>query len=504
MSDARNTYAGLIISIKEIALLSSAAAVLQWDEETQMPPKAAEHRGNQVSLIARMTHEQFTSPRIGEMLAAIEQSDLVREREDDVAANVREIRRKYDRATKIPPKLVEEMSKTAILAHHAWIDARKKSDYAAFKPWLAKTLDLKRQQARCISTTQPIYDVLLDDYEPAETSENLRRVFESLRGPLIELVAKIAASPKKAPLHILEQHYPGAAQEAMAREASKLIGFDYDAGRLDVSVHPFCTELGPGDVRMTTRYDENYFGDAFFGVLHESGHALYEQGLSHEHWGTPLGEAISLGIHESQSRMWENLVGRSKSFWEFFFPKAQTIFSQQLKNVTLEDWHFAINDVRPSFIRTESDETTYNLHVLLRFEMEQAMLAGDVSVDDVPAAWNATMQKYFGLTPPDDAKGCLQDVHWSHGSLGYFPTYTLGNLYAAQFFEQAQHDLGDLDASFSRGDFSALLHWLRDKIHRHGKRYTASQLVQRVTGKPLSAEPLLKHLRRNAKELYGV
>jgi carboxypeptidase Taq len=254
---------------------------------------------------------------------------------------------------------------------------------------------------------------------------------------------------------------------------------------------------------MTTRYDENYFGDAFFGVLHESGHGLYDQGLPPEHWGTPLGDAISLGIHESQSRMWENLVGRSKSFWKFFFPKAQASFGH-LKDVSLDGWHFAINDVRPSFIRTESDEATYNLHILIRFELEQALLGNDVSVDDLPSAWNEKMTKYLGVNPPDDAKGCLQDTHWSGGAFGYFPTYTLGNLYAAQFFEQARKDIGDLDSQFSRGEFAPLLKWLRENIHRHGKRYSASDLVQQVTDKPLSAEPLLNHLKRNAHELYGV
>ncbi len=504
MSDPRNTYTSLIAAIKEISLLASAGSVLHWDEETHMPPKGAEHRGDQVSLIARLTHEQFTSPKIGQMLAEIEQSDLVKDREGDVATNVRELRRTYDRATKLPASLVEEMSKTAVMAHHAWIDARKKSDYATFKPHLAKTLYLKHQEANCIDPHKPIYDVMLDEYEPAETTANLNRVFQSLREPLVDLVGKIASSSKKAPVQILEQKYPAAAQEALAIEASKQIGFDYDAGRLDISVHPFCTDLGPHDIRMTTRYDESYFGDAFFGVLHESGHALYEQGLPHEHWGTPLGSAISLGIHESQSRMWENLVGRSRAFWEFFYPKTQEVFAHQLADVTLEQWHFAINDVRPSFIRTESDEATYNLHILLRFEMEQAMLSGEVSVDDVPAAWNEKMKNYFGLTPPDDAKGCLQDVHWSHGSIGYFPTYTLGNLYAAQFFDQARKDVPDLERSFTRGNFKPLLDWLRDRIHRHGKRYTATELVKRVTGRKLSAEPLLDHLRRNARDLYDV
>ena len=504
MPHAADTYTSLITTIREIALLGSAGSVLHWDEQTQMPPKGAEHRADQASLIARLTHQQFTSPKVGEMIAAVEQSDLVKDTDSDAAVNARELRRSYDRATRLPSELVEEMSKTAVLAQHAWVEARKKSDFPHFKPWLARILHLKKREADCIGYKTTPYDALLDKYEPHETTENLRRVFESLRGPLVELIGQIQQSPKKAPAEILQRHYPAAAQEALAREASKAIGFDYDAGRLDVSVHPFCTGLGPRDIRITTRYDEKYFGDAFFGVLHETGHALYEQGLSPEHWGTPRGEAISLGIHESQSRLWENLVGRSKSFWQFYFPKAQAAFPDALRGVTLDQWHFANNDVRPSFIRIESDEATYNLHILLRFELEQAMLGGDLSPSDLPGAWNERMKQYFNLTPPDDARGCLQDVHWSHGALGYFPTYTLGNLYATQFFEQARKEVGDLDALFTKGEFAPLLDWLRENIHRHGKRHPARELVRRVTGQDLSSAPLLTHLRRNARELYGV
>jgi carboxypeptidase Taq len=255
---------------------------------------------------------------------------------------------------------------------------------------------------------------------------------------------------------------------------------------------------------MTTRYDERYFGDAFFSVLHETGHGLYDQGLEETHFGTPRGEAVSLGIHESQSRMWENLVGRSRAFWRFYFPRAKEVFAESLADVDLDRWYFAINDVRPSLIRTESDEATYNLHIMLRFELEQHLLNGDLKPADLPAAWNQRMKIYLSHDPPDDTRGCLQDIHWSGGAIGYFPTYTLGNLYAAQFFEQARKDLGDLDAQFGRGEFAPLLKWLRENIHRHGKRYTAGQLAQRVTGRPLEAAPLLTHLRAKASELYGV
>jgi carboxypeptidase Taq len=504
MSSAKDSYDALLTELREIALLGSVASVLGWDERTQLPPKGTEHRANQLSLLAGMTHRRFTSPRIEELLKTVETSDLVRDSESDVAVNVRETRRSYDRARKLPESLVEELTKTAVLAQQAWVDARKKADYSAFAPWLEKTLKLKKQEADCVGYTAHPYDALLDEFEPGDTTADLTRVFEDLRQPLVDLIHRIDQSPRKSPAEILERRYPAAAQEKLAREAAAAIGFDFDGGRLDVSVHPFCTELGPGDVRMTTRYDENYFGDAFFGVLHETGHGLYNQGLPVAHYGTPRGEYVSLGIHESQSRMWENLVGRSRSFWSLFLPKARSAFPDALTGVSDDDWYRAINDVRPSFIRTESDEATYNLHILLRFELEQAMISGELSVADIPTAWNEKMKLYLGLTPPDAAKGVLQDIHWSGGAIGYFPTYTLGNLYAAQFFEQARDDLGDLDAHFARGEFQPLLSWLREKIQSQGKRYTARQLVRKVTGKELSAQPLLRHLNHKATEVYGV
>jgi carboxypeptidase Taq len=502
MSNAETAYRELMELLKEVAVFGSIGSLLGWDERVQMPDKGAEHRSNQSSLLARKVHEQFTSPRIDDLLRIVESGDL--SSDGDVGANVRETRRQYDRATKLPGTLVEEMAKTEVLAQQAWAEARKKNDFLAFQPWLEKWLHLKKQQANCYGYTGHLYNALLEDFEPGETVENLSVVFESLRAPLIELIGKIVSSGRKAPLEILERHYPADTQAKLAREAAAAVGFDFNAGRLDISTHPFCTGIGPGDTRMTTRYDEKYFGDAFFGVLHETGHGLYDQGLPANHFGSPMGEAISLGIHESQSRMWENLVGRSRSFWKFFMPKARAVFPDQLKDVTDDQWYFAINDVRPSLIRTESDEATYNLHILIRFELEKAMLTGDLKVAELPAAWNEKMRKYLGVEVPDDTRGCLQDIHWSGGAMGYFPTYTLGNLYAAQFFEQARKDLGDLDAQFATGNFTPLLGWLREKIHSQGKRYRATELVKRVTGKGLSAEPLLAHLKRKAAEVYGV
>jgi carboxypeptidase Taq len=502
--NAKQSYDALIVELREIGLLASVSSLLGWDERTQLPAKGAEHRGNQSALLARMIHERYTAPKIGDWLSAVENSDLIGHADSDVATNVRETRRGYDRKRKLPASLVEEQAKLEVLAQHAWAEARRKSDFAAFAPWLEKTLVLKKQEANCLGYREHIYDALLEDYEPGCTTAQLRRVFEELRGPLVELIRRIGESGRRAPAEILERDYPAAAQEKLARDAAAIVGFDFQAGRLDVAVHPFCTDIGPGDVRLTTRYDPKYFGDAFFGVMHETGHGLYEQGLPAEHFGLPCGRAVSLGIHESQSRLWENFVGRSRAFWRFFWPKVQSEFAPATAGVGEDDWYRAINDVRPSFIRTESDETTYNLHILLRFELEQAMLKGDVGVSDLPEAWNGKMKEYLGVTPPDAARGVLQDVHWSGGGIAYFPTYTLGNLYAAQFFAQARKDLGDVDAQFARGEFAPLLGWLRKNIHAHGRRYSAGDLVRRVTGESLSAKPLLEHLNRKAGEIYGV
>jgi len=504
MNDAEKTYRQLIDNLRQIATLSSVTALLQWDEETQMPPKGAELRATQISMLARMVHERFTSPEIGKMLGEVEASGLVRDPESDPAVNAREVRRSYDRATKIPASLVEEQTRTAVLAHQAWVEARKKSEFPVFVPWLKKTIDLKQQEAKCVGYTGHMYNALLDEYEPGQTAEALRPVLEQLRKDLVDLIGRIVSSGKRAPIEILQRLYPAAVQEKLAREASVLIGFDYEAGRLDTSVHPFCSGIGPGDCRMTTRYDEHWFGDAFFGVLHETGHGLYDQGLPKEHWGTPRGDFISLGIHESQSRMWENLVGRGRAFWRFFYPKLRAAVPQSLGDVSEEQFIFAVNDVRPSFIRTEADEATYNLHILLRFEIEQPMLAGELKVEEIPSVWNGKMREYLTITPANDAQGCLQDVHWSHGMIGYFPTYTLGNLYAAQFFEQAKKDVPGLEEQFARGQFGGLLSWLREKIHSQGKKYRARELVKRVTGREPSAEPLMRHLREKAAEWYGV
>ncbi len=503
MPTPAKTYEALLSELREISLLTYTSAVLGWDEQTQLPRKAAGFRGDQLSLLAKLAHERLVSDRLNELLSALESSPFVADGDSDAAVNVRETRRAVDRERKLPSSLVEELARVGPLAQQAWVGARKASDFSEFAPWLERILKLKRQQAECLGPTVHPYDALLDEFEPGDTAADITAVFESLRGPLVDLVGRIAGSGRKGKGSLLEGDFPRAGQEALSREAAKAIGFDFDRGRLDVSAHPFCTHLGPFDTRLTNRYNERHFAGSFFGVMHEAGHGLYQQGLPTDHFGTPRGEYVSMGIHESQSRLWENFVGRRRSFWRFFYPRVQATFPCTAR-ISEDDWHRAVNHVEPGFIRVEADEATYNLHILLRFELETALIAGSLSVQDLPGAWNEKMKAYLGLTPPDDARGVLQDIHWAGGGVGYFPTYTLGNLYAAQFFEKAQSDLGDLDASFAQGEFAPLLGWLRRNIHEEGKRFTARKLVVRVTGKPLSAAPLLAHLVGNAREIYGV
>ena len=505
MSRIQAAYDELTQRLREAELLGSCASVLSWDEQTHLPPGGAEHRANQLSLLAGLTHDRKTAPRIGELLGELESSGELGDPDGDVSANVREARRAYDRVTKLPKRLVEELSRVTSLAQQAWVDAKKDAEFPKFLPWLDKVVALKREEAAAIGFGRGVpYDALLDDYEPGMTAAEVNAVFKPLRDDLVKLVSAIAQSGRKPNLEIVERHYPTTAQRVFAEAAAKRIGFNFEEGRLDESPHPFCSGFGPGDCRLTTRFHDHHFNAAFFGVLHEAGHGIYEQGLRTDAFGLPIGQACSLGIHESQSRMWENFVGRSRAFWDYFYRFAQQAFPTALGSVALDDFYFAINDVRPSFIRVEADEVTYNLHIMLRFELEQRLLSGDLQPADVPGAWNETVEKFLGIKPTNDALGCLQDIHWSGGLVGYFPTYALGNMYAAQFFETAQEQLGPLDQQFREGEFQPLKNWLNEQIHRHGKRYPANRLVQVVTGRPLSAEPLVRHLRTKFGALYGL
>lgn len=502
-----SAYNDLLNLCVEASVLGSTGALLGWDQETMMPAQGLDLRGRQMAQIARMSHQMRTDPKIGELLAICEaDAELMADPHSVAAANVRGIRREYDKSTKLPADLVEEMAKTTTQSKAHWAAARKANEFAQFLPWLEKIVELKRRQAECFGWPQDgePWDALADLYEPGCTAKYVTSVFAPLREKLVALVEKLMASSQKPSDAFLREKLPIEQQMAFVRFVAEKIGFDFKRGRLDISTHPFCGGTHTNDIRMTTRFHDDNVLDALGSTMHESGHGMYEQGLKYEHFGTPAGDAISLGIHESQSRLWENQVGRSRAFWQWLHPKLGEFFGQTLATkYTLDDVYGAANLVQPDFIRVEADEATYNLHVMVRFEIERGLMNGSIRPADVPGVWNAKYNEYLGVTVPNDAKGCLQDVHWSMGAIGYFPTYTLGNLYCAQFFEKAAADLGNLDEMFAAGEFSALKRWLNEHIHQHGQRYEAAELCEVVTGKPLSAEPLLRHLESKLLPLYG-
>ncbi len=501
--NSEQAYLWLASHNRETALLASAEQLLAWDQRTLIPPKGHAHRAQQLALLARLIHEREIDPRVGEHLAQAEGSGLVADPLSPEAVNLREWRRNYDRAVKIPPELAEALALAAAEGQTAWEEARPLNDWAAFEPFLGRLVKLSREAAEALTYTTEPYDALLDGFEVGETAAGLASLFGALRDSLVRLLDDIQGSSRIPDITVLQRHFPQPLQEQFCREAVAQIGYDFAAGRLDYSAHPFSSGLGPGDARITTRYDEGFFNTAFFGALHEAGHALYEQGLPPEYWGAPRGMAASLGIHESQSRTWENLVGRSLGFWRGFFPRAQEIFPA-LRDVKLEVFHFAVNRVAKSLIRVEADEVTYNLHIILRFELERALINGSLEVKDLPLAWNAKMQDYLELTPPDHRDGVMQDVHWSAGYFGYFPTYTLGNIYSAQFSAAAAKDLRDLEGLFARGEFAPFLAWLRERIHSQGGRFRPRDLVRQVTGEERDSRFLVDYLTGKFKDLYGV
>ena len=502
-SDHQQTYDKLCETAREVQLLETIEAILDWDERTQMPEAGGAYRAEQVSYLAGLAHRKRTDPQVGEYLAELADSPLAADPHSDTGANIRLLKRDYDKRSRLPQDLVEALARAAAVGQQTWVEARKENNFQEFQPQLEKILTLKRQEAAAVGYDTTPYDPLLDDYEQGESTANVTQVLEGLRDALVPLVQGIADSGRVAPVEILQREFAIDAQGEFGRYVTEAIGFDFGAGRLDVTVHPFCTGLGPGDVRLTTRYDSHNFSDAFFSTLHEAGHGIYDQGLPREHYGLPIGQDVSMGIHESQSRMWENQVGLSRPFWDHFYPQAQSRFSA-LADVPLDDFYWAANDVRPSLIRVDADEVTYNLHILIRFELEKALIEDRLPVAELPAAWNEKYKQYLGIDVPTDTEGVLQDVHWSAALFGYFPTYSLGNLYAAQFFAHAEQDLGDLDEQFRRGEFQPLREWLREHIHRHGRRYSPAELVERVTGKPLSHEALMTHLTGKFGELYGL
>jgi carboxypeptidase Taq len=487
-------YQELVRLSRGETLLESCLDLLEWDEQVCMPSGGVEHRAEQMALVAGLVHDRGSDPRYDELLSIVEASSLVRDRDGTPAVNVRELRRAFERERRMPRRLVEEGARTAALASQAWAEARERNDFKAFAPWLDRTFALAREEADAVGYAGVRYDALLDEYEPGMTTERLSALFARLETELVPLVSSLRNHPSPEPAPGLSGEFPVDRQQLFAEHVAGALGFDLECGRLDTAEHPFCTWIGPGDVRIALRYDPHDFTRGFFALLHEVGHGLYDQGIDTAHYGTPMGEAASLGLHESQSRLWENLVGRSNGFWRHFYPRAQNAFHQALHGVSMETFRRVINRVAPGLIRVQADEVTYDLHIVIRFELERALLDGDLRAADLPAAWNELYQKYLGVTPTDDRTGCLQDGHWSDGLIGYFPTYTLGNVYAAQLFAAAERAVGPLDEAFAAGDFRTLRQWLGEHVHRHGQRFTAAAIVERASGSAPDPSALIASL----------
>ena len=502
--NTQTQYDKLCSHVRETALLKSTSALLEWDQQTGLPSKADEYRCKQLTFLAGEIHRRNTEPEIGELLEQLSDSDLAKDVESDESAVITNLKRDYDRNVRVPASLVEELALATSAGHNIWVTARKENDYASFAPTLSRIIELSQQKADAIGFPDCRYDALLDEYEPGAKTSEVNQVLADLREELVPLIEKIKGSKTQPSNDLLRRNYPVEAQKAFAKEASARIGFDYDRGRLDETHHPFCTEIGPDDCRILTRYDESFFSSGFFGTLHEAGHGMYEQGLRGDQYGLPTGSYCSLGIHESQSRLWENLVGRSKAFWKHFFPVAQKRFPQALGDQSIDDFCVSINTVQPSMIRVEADEATYNLHIIIRFELERDLIDGNLSVDDLPAAWNSKYESMLGIKPQNFSEGVLQDVHWSAGLFGYFPTYSLGNLYASQLFATANDEIGDLADRFANGDFVPLKRWLNVNVHQHGQKYSSPELGKKVIGRSLSHDSLMADLQEKLYPVYGL
>jgi carboxypeptidase Taq len=508
-SPASSTTADLFAAAcghaRRTAVLASVESLLGWDEQTMLPRAGGPHRADQATAMAAVVHGLRTDPAQAERLAALAVSPLATGGTPQERAAIRLLKHDADKQSRLPLRLVEELARAAVEAQQAWVEARASSTWSTLRPHLVRMFALKREQAACQRPDLDPYDALLDDYEPGARWRRLADRFAPLRAAVVNLVGECGAAIRRPDDSILtERLYPVGAQRDFVREVAGRIGFDFDRGRLDTTEHPFCTTLGPDDCRITTRWNERSLPTALFGVLHEAGHGLCEQGLSREWYGLPPGEPASLGIHESQSRLWENLVGRSRPFWEWCFPLARKAFPVVLGDIDAARFREALLTVRPSFIRVEADEVTYNLHVMLRFDLERALVHGDLAVDDLPAAWNDRFERDFGMRPPDDAYGVLQDIHWSAGLIGYFPTYTLGNIFAAQLMEAARRAVPDLDDQVAAGRFVDLLGWLRREVHAFGRTLESEPLVEQATGGSVSGDWLVRSLRDRYGPAYGL
>jgi carboxypeptidase Taq len=497
-NEALRLLKGRLATISDV---NSANKALTWDRQTYMPEGGVTGRAEQSATLSRLIHQMLVSNETGKLLDSLDEPEAGSEE----SAVVRLARREYERAAKLPNRLVEELARATALAQPAWERARARSDWASFEPHLQKILSLQRESAECLGYEDHPYDALLDLYEPGAKKARLQEMFERLKAELVSLIREISALSDGDRSRPLYGRFDEKEQEGFVRQLVSDFGYDWKRGRLDRVVHPFCISLGgPGDVRITTRFDPNHLSPALFAALHEAGHATYEQGIDPAYSRTPLSGGTSMGVHESQSRLWENLVGRSRTFWSFYYPRLRKTFPKALGDTDLETFYRAINEVKPSLIRVEADELTYNLHVLLRFELEVALLEGELPVSELPTAWNARMEEYLGATPENDAVGALQDVHWAAGLFGYFPTYTIGNVLSAQLFEEATRARPNIREEMGDGEFGTLLGWLWENIHRHGSRYDPDELIERATGRALETAPYLHYLKDKFGELYGL
>ncbi|MCG9894751.1 MAG: carboxypeptidase M32 [Fimbriimonadaceae bacterium] len=493
-----NAFESLAKIQADLNALGAASALMDWDQQTYMPAGGAEARAVQSSILSRMRHEIATSDA---MERAIREAEEAAESEEELAL-VRIHRRSFDKATKLTPQFVEEKSRLTSEGHEVWVKARRGNDFGLFRPVLEKLVEMAREEAEQYGIDDHVYTTLLDLYEEGATKADCDRMFDAIRGPLVDLVAEIRDCGRQPDNGFLFGDWPIEPQRAFTERIAGAVGFDFDRGRQDTAPHPFCTGWSVGDIRLTTRF-ERYLGSAIFGTLHEAGHGMYEQG-SPKNWDrTPLAGGVSLGIHESQSRTWENLVGRSRGFWTRFLPDLQQAFPS-LASVGLDDFVRAVNRVEPSLIRVEADELTYNLHIMIRYELECDLLTGALAVADLPEAWNEKYRSYLGIVPESDSNGCLQDVHWSMGALGYFPTYSMGNLLSVQFWTTMTQEIGDPEAGFAEGRFEPVFEWLREKIYSVGSLKTPRDLVLSVTGRPMGAEDYLAHMSAKYRGLYGL
>jgi carboxypeptidase Taq len=494
-------YADFLELAKEIRTLNQVEHILGWDQNVMMPPGAIKAREPQMTLMSTITHQKLTSDTLGGLLAELRKPAVQEVLSPEQRANVREIGRDHDKAKAVPIELVKELSKTATLAFEEWVKAKKDSDFAKFEPWLVKMVELKKEEAEYIGYEDSPYDALMDGFEPGLTSKEVEELFSDLRSKLVPIVTKIIESGIRPDISPVTGNFDIEKQKEFNAQLAKDLNYNFDWGRIDIAPHPFTTG-NMYDTRITTRYKEDDLRPAMMATIHETGHALYEQGFLEENYLTPMAKNVSLGIHESQSRTWENIIGRSLPFWNHYFPKLQSAFPDHLGGKGPEDLYRALNDVCPSLIRVEADEITYNLHILLRFEIESGLFTGKLDAKEAPQVWNENMDKYLQVEVPDDARGVLQDVHWSYGYFGYFPTYTLGNLYGVQFFRTAEEELGGVYDKVEKGEFAAVLEWYREKIHRKGRLLKAKDLVVDVTGKPLSIDPFVDYLNTKFGPLY--